>query len=187
MLDACLLPVSSDRAVLRVMRPEDASSYASGTADPEVREFAHLPEPVYTEASVLTLIEGEIREGMERGDPFVLTAADPDTDAFAGSVVLFGAGGESVEVGFWVHPDHRGKGVATAALSLAVQFARHCGFTRLTARTARENDASGRVLERSGFAQVAASRGTAPSGLEVDLLHYVRDLTPSRQAPTGSR
>jgi RimJ/RimL family protein N-acetyltransferase len=178
MLNARFLPLRSDRAVLRTMRPSDASGYASGTADAAVRQFAHLPEPEYTEASVTSLIEGEIREGLERGDLAVLTIADAATDAFAGSLVLFGVEHGSVEVGFWVHPGHRGKGIASAALALAAQFAGHCGLTRLTARTVPENRASGRVLERSGFTKGEASNGTAPSGQEVSLLHYARDLEP---------
>ncbi|HIY67329.1 MAG TPA: GNAT N-acetyltransferase [Candidatus Agrococcus pullicola] len=178
MLDARLLPLRSDRAVLRSMRPSDASAYASGAADPTVRRYAHLPEPEYTEASVIALIKGAIGEGLERGDLAVLTIADPATDAFSGSLVLFGASKGSVEVGFWVHPDHRGKGVAVGALAVAVEFARRSGFTRLTARTVPENQASQRVLERTGFVQGETTRDVAPSGQEVALMHYLLDLEP---------
>lgn len=178
MLDASLLPLRNKGAVLRAMRPTDAGAYAAGTADPAVRQYAHLPEPEYTEASVKALIEGTIREGMERGDLAVLTVADPADDAFAGSLVLFGVEEDSVEVGFWVHPDHRGKGVAAAALDLAVEFVRRSGFTRLTARTVPENEASRWVLERSGFGRGEETRGVAPSGQEVVAQHYALDLEP---------
>lgn len=178
MLDARFLPLRSDRALLRTMRPSDASAYASGTGEPSVRQLAHLPEPEYTEASVTALIEGAIREGLERGDLAVLTIADPATDAFAGSLVLFGVEHGSVEVGFWVHSDHRGKGIAAAALTLAVPFARRCGLSRLTARTVPENQASGRVLERSGFTKGDVTNDTAPSGQKITLLHYAHELQP---------
>ena len=59
MLDVRFLPLRNEGAVLRAMRPCDASAYAAGAADPVVREFAHLPEPEYTEASVIALIDGE--------------------------------------------------------------------------------------------------------------------------------
>lgn len=176
MLDARLLPLRSDRAVLRAMYPTDAGAYAAGTADPSVREFAHLPEPEYTEASVTALIEGAIGAGLQRGDLAVLTIADPDTDEFAGSLVLFGIEADAVEVGFWVHPDHRGRGLAGAALSLATTFGRRSGFTRLTARTGPENVASQRVLEHAGFARGARVRDVAPSGEAVLLLHYAREI-----------
>ncbi|HIY65373.1 MAG TPA: GNAT family N-acetyltransferase, partial [Candidatus Agrococcus pullicola] len=71
------------------MEHKDAAAYAVGADDPRVREFAHLPEPEYTEASVSRLIDGVIREGLFRGDLAVLTIADPGTDEFIGSLVLF--------------------------------------------------------------------------------------------------
>lgn len=176
MLDLSLLPLHDDRAVLREMRPGDARAYASGTADASVRRFAHLPEAEYTEASVVALIDGPVREGLERGDLGVLTVADPATDAFAGSLVLFGVERGSAEVGFWVHPAHRGRGVAGAALALAVELAGRSGLSTLTARTVPENRASQRVLERSGFVRGEATRDTAPSGQDVVLLPYLREV-----------
>lgn len=153
MLDAELLPLHNDRTVLRAMVPGDANAYASGTADPMVRQYAHLPEPEYTETSVIELINGPISEGLAAGELAVLTIADPANDEFVGSLVLFGASEGAMEVGFWVHPDHRGKGAAAGALGLAVEFARRSGVTRLLARTVPENRASQRVLERAGFAR----------------------------------
>lgn len=178
MLNATLLPVRNDRAALRAMHPGDASAYAAGTADAAVRKYAHLPEPEYTEASVVTLIKGAIHDGLQRGDLAVLTIADPTTDAFAGSLVLFGVTADSVEAGFWVHPDHRGKGLAASALALAVEFARRSGFARLTARTTPENLASQRALERAGFLRGPEAYDTTPSGEEVALLHYTRKIDP---------
>lgn len=172
MLDATLLPLRNDRAVLRPMRTEDAGAYAAGTEDPAVRRYAHLPEPEYTEESVTTLIGTSIHEGLIRGDLAVLTIADPVTDAFAGSLVIFDVSDDSAEVGFWVHPDHRGKALAEAALQLALVFARSSGITRLQARTLPENQASQRVLERTGFLPSRREWGTAPSGQEAELLHY---------------
>lgn len=178
MLDSMLLPLRNDRAVLRAMRRGDAAAYASGTADPSVRRYAHLPEPEYTEASVTALIAGAIRDGLDRGDLAVLGIADPATDAFVGSLVLFGVEGGAVEVGFWVHPDHRGRGITTAALALAVEFARRSGLTTLAARTVPGNQASQRVLEQSGFVQEETARDTAPSGHELVLLRYVLEVEP---------
>lgn len=90
MLDSTPLPLRTDQAILRAMRPEDAA----GTDDPMVRQFAHLPEPKYTEESVRTLIQGTIQEGLDRGDLAMLTIADPTNDDFAGSLVLFDVEGD---------------------------------------------------------------------------------------------
>lgn len=176
MLDAALLPLRSERAVVRAMHTGDARAYAEGTIDASVREYAHLPEPEYTEASVAALINSAISEGLERGDLAVLAIGDPSTGEFAGSLALFDVTDESVEVGFWVHPEHRGKGLAGAALSLAVTLAQRSGLTRLTARTVPENLASQCVLEQAGFTRGDEVKDVAPSGEAVALLHYSREL-----------
>src|SRR5699024_4533774 len=132
------------------------------------------------------LIHGSIRDGLERGDLAVLTIADPATDDFAGSLVLFGIVGGSVEAGFWVHPDHRGKGLSGAALALAVELVRRSGFTELTARTVPENEASQRVLARAGFARGRETPEAAPSGERVRLLHYRRKIEPLLPFPMNT-
>src|SRR5699024_10998238 len=45
MLNAALLPLRNEHAVLRAMHTGDARAYAEGTFDASVREYAHLPEP----------------------------------------------------------------------------------------------------------------------------------------------
>ena len=176
MLNAALLPLRNEHAVLRAMHTGDARAYAEGTFDASVREYAHLPEPEYTEASVTALINGAICEGLGRGDLAVLAIGAPSTGEFAGSLVLFDVTDESVEVGFWVHPEHRGKGLAGAALSLTVTLAQRSGLTRLTARTMPENLASQRVLEQAGFSRGDEVKDVAPSGESVALLHYSREF-----------
>jgi ribosomal-protein-alanine N-acetyltransferase len=158
------------------MHTGDARAYVEGTVDASVRRYAHLPEPEYTEASVAALITGALGEGLERGDLAVLTIGDPSTGRFAGSLVLFDVTDESVEVGFWVHPKHRGEGLAGAALSLAVTLVRRSGLTRLTARTMPENLASQRVLEQAEFSRGTEVVDVAPSGEAVALLLYSREL-----------
>src|SRR5699024_433325 len=90
---------------------------------------------------------------------------------------------DSAEIGFWVHPDHRGKGLAPSALALAAAFARRSGLSRLTARTVPENRAAQRALEKSGFLQGEPTGDVAPSGQEVVLRHYLLDLGPASLFP----
>lgn len=174
MLDVALLPLRNAHARLRQLRHDDAVAYAAGTADPAVQRYGHLPEPSYTPASVEAMIDGEVRTGLERGDLAVLAIADAETDEFAGSLVIFDVSEDQGEVGFWVHPDHRGGGIGSAALDLAVQFAQRAGMARLTARTATDNTASQRVLAQAGFVETGREVGTAPSGLDLTLIHYER-------------
>ena len=176
MLDADLLPLSDDRARLRPLALQDAAAYAEGTEDPAVRTHAHLPEPRYTPSSVRAMIRRDVEPGLQRGDLAVLTIADPATDSFAGSLVLFGVRAPEVEVGFWIHPAHRGKGLTAAALELGARFAAGSGLRRLTARTSGHNVASQRVLAASAFELVGHAVETAPDGQLVELLRYERPL-----------
>lgn len=138
--------------------------------------YGHLPEPEYTPESVREMIPRDIDPGLARGDLAVLAIADAASDIFAGSLVLFDVTDYGAEVGFWVHPAYRGKGITTAALRLAVRFASGCGLRELTARTLPENTASQRVLENAGFVSTGSEVETAPSGQQVELLHYVREI-----------
>ncbi|MGW5412448.1 GNAT family N-acetyltransferase [Actinomadura geliboluensis] len=177
MLDAALLPLQNDRVRLRPLRSDDAAAFAEGTGDPAVRQYGHLPEAEYTPESVRAMIRRDARPGLERGDLAVLAIADATTDEFAGSLVVFDVRDRQAEVGFWVHPQHRGSGVTNAALDLSVSFAHDSGLRELTARTSPENVASQRVLASAGFTLQGRGKGTAPSGEHVELLHYVRALS----------
>lgn len=182
MLDSALLPLQDDRVRLRPLHRRDATAYAEGTNDPGVREYGHLPEPEYTPESVRQMIDRDTEPGLERGDLAVLAIADAETDQFVGSLVVFDVSDERAEVGFWVHPKHRGSGITSSALGLATRFARDCGLRELTARTLPENIASQRVLEEAGFALRGREVDTAPSGHWTELLEYSR---PLREEPTG--
>ena len=160
------------------MTESDAASYAEGANDPEVRRYAHLPEPHYTEDSVKEMIAGPVENGLNRGDLAILTLADEATGAFLGSVVLFDVTDDSAELGFWIHPDHRGRGMAGVAAVLAGELASRSGLATLRARTVPDNVASRRVLGFAGFEAGQTARGTAPSGEAVDLVHFERRLSP---------
>lgn len=181
-----LLPLQSGDVRLRGLRAVDASSYAEGTEDADVRRYGHLPQPEYTPDSVREMITREVRPGMERGDLAVLAIADGASDAFMGSLVLFDVTESGAEVGFWVHPAHRGKGITVTALELAARFAAGSGLRELTARTLPENSASQRVLEGAGFTRTGRATETTPSGQRVELLHYARRVgNPTARHPGG--
>lgn len=176
MLDDTHLPLQDDTIRLRPLSSADAAAYAEGTTDPAVRARAHLPESEYTPESVVTMAEGVVREGLQRGDLAVLTIADAATDQFAGSLVIFDVAQDEAEVGFWLHPAARGRGVAGSALQLAARFAAASGLRALTARTVPDNTAAQSVLDRADFVETGRGRGTTPSGQEAEMIHYVRDL-----------
>ncbi|GAB2467193.1 RimJ/RimL family protein N-acetyltransferase [Conyzicola lurida] len=64
--------------------------------------------------------------------------------------------GDETELGYWIAPEHWGKGYAGRLVEHAVDLTPG----QLAATVHRDNAASQRVLERAGFTR----RGTAPSG-----------------------
>lgn len=177
MLDSSLLPVQDDQVRLRPLHPRDAAAYAEGTKDPGVQEYAHLPHPEYTPESVRQMIKHDAEPGLQRGDLAVLSIADAATDRFVGSLVIFDVRGHKAEVGFWIHPAYRGRGITSSALRLVARYARDCGLRELTAKTLPANIASQRVLEATGFILHGRKLDTAPSGHRAELLAYARPLS----------
>ena len=176
MLDSALLPLADDRTVLRPLCDADAAAYAAGTEDPEVRRFAHLPKPSYTPELVREIVANVVPSALERGDLALLAIAEAVRDGFAGSLVIFDVSKAGAEVGFWLHPQHRGEGHAGRALTHAAKFARGSGLRELRARTELGNASSQRVLERAGFSETGRSAGAAPSGRAIEAIHYALAL-----------
>ncbi|HIW64058.1 MAG TPA: GNAT family N-acetyltransferase [Candidatus Stackebrandtia excrementipullorum] len=176
MVEPFSLPVTGTHVGLRPLAARDAAAYVEGTEDVQVRAHAHLPEPFYTIESVTTLAETVVPAGLRDGSLAVLSIVDADTDDFHGSLVLFNMTEADAEVGFWLHPRSRGSGRSVSALELACRLVHDTGMTTVTARTALDNVASQKTLTRAGFDRLDIRRGTAPSGQEIDLVHYERKL-----------
>lgn len=163
--------------LVRRLTYADAEPFAAGTEDAAVREFAHLPLPEYTPRVVRDQIDGVIQQGLEADSLAVLALADVATDAFLGSLVLFDLTEHSGEVGFWLAPHARGRGVAQKALHAASRLARGRGLDELRARTHPDNSASQRALTAAGFRTAGGVREeTTPSGESIAVLSFRRRL-----------
>jgi ribosomal-protein-alanine N-acetyltransferase len=104
---------------------------------------------------------------------FVITAAG----GLAGHLSLDGIGRGvlgSAEIGYWIAPWCRGRGVATAAIQQAAARAfADLRLARLHATVDARNAASRRVLERSGFSCVGrVGRPPRPGEAAAPLLLY---------------
>lgn len=172
-----LLPVRRGHVTIRPLSPADATAYASGTADPDVRAFAHLPESDYTPELVREQIESVITPGLAGGTLAVLAIADDDTEEFLGSVVLFDITTDRAEVGFWLTPHARGRGAAQRAVECAVELGTRIRIRELRARTVSDNTASSHTLTRAGFVPSGHPElGETPSGEHALMQHYSRLL-----------
>ena len=99
--------------------------------------------------------------------------ADPDGDLCLGSVAvmdLHDGLGTVGEVGYWAHPDARGRGVMSEAVRLAVRHAfvpredGGLGRQRLRLNAAHGNSASVHIALANGFSQVGRDRRAEPLG-----------------------
>ena len=167
---------------LRQFRDSDAPRVVEACSDEQtVYWLATMPVP-YTSEHALGFFE-ERRERCASGAGISWAVADAGTDLLLGWISLFDVQlGRCAEVGYWAHPDARGRGVMTQACRLA---ARHAfvpvedgglGLRRLEARHAEGNIGSQRVIERTGFVYAGRQRATATlrDGKTVD--HLVYDL-----------
>ncbi|OGN89592.1 MAG: GNAT family N-acetyltransferase [Chloroflexi bacterium RBG_13_48_10] len=89
----------------------------------------------------------------------------------AGSVLCHAWGGEP-EISYWLGREFWGKGIATQALGLFLQVVPK---RPLTARVAKDNLASIRVLEKNGFELDGEGKWFSNArGMEIDELVWVR-------------
>ncbi|MCW2818911.1 MAG: Protein N-acetyltransferase, RimJ/RimL family [Marmoricola sp.] len=159
--------ITGERVVLRRTRDDDADRVLEACTDERTAYWlGQLPQPYTPELArqFVSRREEDVADG--RAVHWVL--ADPTTDALLGVVSLMWRGpGLDCEVGYWAHPDARGRGAMTEAVRLAVRHAvvpvedGGLGLPRLTAYAAVDNRASRHVLEVNGFAPSGVERGAA--------------------------
>jgi RimJ/RimL family protein N-acetyltransferase len=157
--------VELDGLRLRPQAERDLDRVVSGCADPACFRWMRLTEPVTPESARSNWDEELDR--MARGTGVRWVVADAATDVLVGMVSLFHMEPRAVggaELGYWVHPDARGRGVATAAARGA---ARHAllpvevgglGRARVHALVGADNTSSLRVLAAAGFREVGRER-----------------------------
>ena len=105
---------------LRPVSEADVPRIQEGSADPESQRWlGHIPAP-YTLDDARAYVEAR-RELAASGKSVAWAIADPDDDRLLGTVLWFNWTPEvECEVGYWIHPEARGRGLATRATRLVV-------------------------------------------------------------------
>jgi RimJ/RimL family protein N-acetyltransferase len=162
------------RLTLRPGWPEDAATLAAAIAHPEVASrLARVPWPYH-------LADAETFLSLPRGPhdaQFLVFDHEQDAPRLVGGIGLVGDGAAR-ELGYWLTPAVWGRGYATEAAEAVVDMARHAlPVRRLTAFHHAANAASGRVLTKLGFREVARTlRHSLAQGGEVDSVMMTLDL-----------
>jgi RimJ/RimL family protein N-acetyltransferase len=154
--------------ILRLPAPDDVDAILPAFADPEIRDAGNLPA-FDREALVDSL--RDIPSLAERGRLLALAAVDAGSGEVIGGGMLHHLDAERgiVEIGYWVLPPARGRGVATTIARMLAEHAFTLGVERVAAYVNVGNTASERVVERAGFTREGVVRSMPkPDGRRVD-------------------
>lgn len=167
----------ADPIRLRPFRDDDLPAIQAGYADPLVRRFhPQVPAPFTAERAAWFLHE-RVPE-IAAGGGEVLAVADPATDRMLGLVGTDRPvpARRQIEIGYWVLPEARRRGVATAALRAMTGRAVAAGAERIELVTHPENAPAQRVATAAGYQREGVRRGAQPNpgGGRGDLLVFAR-------------
>lgn len=144
--------------VLRTWLPEDLNDVLRACQDPETQAWTTLPSPYLREHAEQFLATCALRwvQGLAS---FAIVDAGERT--LLGSIGFVGLPEDGVvEVGYWVCPEARGRGVATAATRVTCDWALDTlGFNRVEWQSYVGNDGSRRVAQLCGFTFEGTLRG----------------------------
>ena len=154
-------PQQTERLLLRIAVEEDLDPLHDILSREDVCRYLLHP-PLTREEVMGRLLRtiGQVRL-REDGDLVRVSAVRREDQLFVGELILrvVSAAGLSVEVGWTVHPDHRGQGYATEAAAGLLDFAfGPLGAHRAEAHLYPENFASVAVCTRLGMRAEALHR-----------------------------
>jgi RimJ/RimL family protein N-acetyltransferase len=146
---------------LRPWRDGDLPAIVSGFSDPLAYRFSRAQLDAYTEADGVSYL-AEQEQSRLRGTEIHFAYVIPDDDALVlggGSLYAVDLDQRRAATGYWLAPDARGRGIATAALRLTARWAFDAlGLARLELTCAPDNVTSQAVAERCGFAREGVLR-----------------------------
>lgn len=160
-----------------LLRPgwrEDAPRLAEAFGRPEVvMMLSNAPWP-YALSDAICFID----YASDAATPELLIEAPALANTLIGGVGLVHRAA-GVELGYWIGPEHWGRGYATEAAAALIRAARDSlRLDRLISAHFVDNPASGRVLDKLGFTAtgVVAPRHCRARARDVDCVEYALDL-----------
>lgn len=160
--------IGGDGVDLHSVEEEDVEFLQEGMNHPAVRRYAGGDLPYNRRR-----YESERFDPLSGGEYLQLLVWDGGTRVGGVSLAPIDDRRGWANLGYWVHPDHRGEGYATEAARLVVTH----GFDelrlhRVSGTVHATNDASIRVLEKLGFVH----EGTKRDDAFVDGAHVDREV-----------
>jgi precorrin-6Y C5,15-methyltransferase (decarboxylating) len=150
--------LAAENLILRPFTPTDADDVTEACQDIETLRWLPLPRP-YTRANAEWFI-GTFGPGQRESGAGIVFAIE-SAGRLAGAIDLkqVNWAARVAEVGYWVAPWARGRGVAAQATRVLSEWAiRDHGFERVQLFAATGNAASQRVAEKAGFVREGVAR-----------------------------
>lgn len=148
-----------DDVRLRPIAATDAPRIQEACSEARTQHWlGQLPSP-YTVDDALAYVETRTQQLAEAtGVTWAVTA--PDDDVLLATIGWFNhTAGAECEIGYWTHPDARGRGLMTRAMGVVTRHVvAELGVARVTAYAAVDNTASRRVIEANGLRQYGVER-----------------------------
>lgn len=169
-------PLRTPAIVLRPFEHRDAPAVVRACADKEIVRFTFMVEGSGQPEAVEWI--DRANEWWSHGVPrFAITDA-ADDQPFGQIGLAINAQHRSAEAYYWILPERRGHGAASAALALVAEWAFEKGVERLFLLVHTDNDASNGLANRMGFAREGVLRAYEPfKGQRPDLVSW--SLLPS--------
>jgi RimJ/RimL family protein N-acetyltransferase len=137
--------------LLRAPGAQDVDSVTALCQDPAIQEWTTVPSP-YVRADAEGFLTGMVRRGWEDGSQLNWAVRTVGDDVLVGMVGIASRDDGAWELGYWLAPEARGRGLMSRAVALVVAAASdRLGVGRLTWRAFVGNEPSRRVAERAGF------------------------------------
>lgn len=146
---AASLPLRFDELSLRIFTPDDFDAVASYRNLPQNRRYMYAPDQ--TPAEIRAWVSGGAPVFLRDGDAINLAIDDGGVVVEDVMLKVVSLPSRQMEIGWSLHPDYTGRGIATRAAAALLELAFDLGAHRVVAELDEENRASAGVAERIGM------------------------------------
>jgi RimJ/RimL family protein N-acetyltransferase len=146
---------------LRAVTEADVPAFVEAFQDPAIAQGAYHGKMPATDEALRPYLRRNA-ERMQSGEGVLLAIWEAGAERLSGQTMLFDVDWDnrSAELGFWIAPWARGRGLSVPALRLTLRFAfDHVGMGRVVGLTGVENVLAQRAMERAGLEREGVLRG----------------------------
>jgi RimJ/RimL family protein N-acetyltransferase len=166
-------PLADEEVVLRPFEEPDLDRLVEACRDPAIAEYTFIPAPyARSDAELFVSGQSERRRAGEAIDLAIRARGDGELLGATG-LRVFRPERFSCEIGYWVAPELRGRGIAPRAVRMLADWALDAlPVRRIELTPDADNRASQRVAEKAGFELTGERRETFAKGRRWQLLVY---------------